>query len=31
VSQATVRPVDGETTKTVAVMLQTNYRVAANR
>jgi uncharacterized protein (TIGR00369 family) len=29
VSQATVRAVDGETAKTVAVMLQTNFRVAA--
>jgi uncharacterized protein (TIGR00369 family) len=31
VSQATVRAVDGDSSKTVAVMLQTNVRVAANR
>jgi len=31
VSQATVRAIDGGTTKTVAVMLQTNVRVAADR
>ena len=30
VSQATVRAVDGENSKPVAVMLQTNFRVAAN-
>jgi hypothetical protein len=31
VSQATVRAMDGERSKTVAVMLQTNVRVAPNR
>ena len=31
VSQATVRAIDGDSSKTVAVMLQTNVRVAANR
>ena len=31
VSQATVRAMDGDNWKTVAVMLQTNARVAANR
>lgn len=31
VSQATVRAIDGDSSKIVAVMLQTNVRVAANR
>src|SRR5262245_32862302 len=31
VSQATVRAMDGANSKTVAVMLQTNFRIAASR